>query len=56
MRLDDRERWINICPYAGKKDIRPPPPPIKHMAHVKDMAKNRTPISYSGLKHSIVRR
>lgn len=50
MPLCYKERWVNICPYEGKKDIRPPPPPVKHMNHVKDMAKNRIPISYSGLK------
>jgi hypothetical protein len=44
------DRWINICPYPAKKDISKPPPPVKHMPHVKNMAKNRKPISYSGLK------
>jgi len=44
------ECWIKVCPYPGKRDIRPPPPPVKHMPHVKDMAKDRKPISYSGLK------
>ncbi len=39
-----RERWINICPYPGKKDITPIPLPVKHMAHVKNMAKYRKPI------------
>jgi len=46
------ERWIHICPYPGKKDIRPVPPPITHLPHVKNMAKNRKPISHSGLKPS----
>jgi hypothetical protein len=44
MPMYDKKQWINICPYAGKRDIRPPPPPVKHMAHVKDMAKNRKPL------------
>jgi hypothetical protein len=44
------EFWVNICPYPGKRDILPVPPPVKHMPHVKDMAKDRKPISYSGLK------
>lgn len=37
-------RWINICPYPGTKDVKPVPPPVKHLKHVKDMAKNRKPI------------
>ena len=44
-------RWINICPYKnGRSPFLPVPPPVKHMKHVKDMAKDRKPISYSGLK------
>jgi hypothetical protein len=39
-----KEEWVNPCPYPGKRDIVPIPPPIKHMRHVKDMAKNRKPI------------
>jgi hypothetical protein len=39
-----RERWINICPYPGKKDILPVPPPVKHLECVNDMGKNRKPL------------
>lgn len=46
------KQWIKVCPYPGKHDIRPPPPPIKHMSHVKNMARDRQSISYSGLKPS----
>ena len=44
----ERPRWINICPYPGKQEIKPVPPPVKHMRNVKHMVKNRIPIS--GLK------
>lgn len=45
------ERWLNISPWRNLPlDIRPVPPPIKHLSYVKDMAKNRKPISHSGLK------
>jgi hypothetical protein len=37
-------RWINICPYPGKREIRPVPPPVKHLSLVKDMGKNRKPL------------
>ena len=40
----NRDRWVNICPYPGNKDIRPIPPPITHLSCVKDMAKNRKPL------------
>ena len=50
MPLSIRERWVNNCPYPGKRDIRPPPPPVKHMKCVKDMAKDRPSIWRSGLK------
>lgn len=39
------ERWLNISPWRNLPlDIRPVPPPIKHLSYVKDMAKNRKPL------------
>ena len=40
------EQWIDICPWRNiPLEIKPVPPPIKHMKHVKDMAKGRKSIS-----------
>ncbi len=39
------ERWLDISPWRNLPlDIRPVPPPIKHMSHVKNMTKNRKSI------------
>ena len=38
--------WVDISPWRNLPlDIRPVPPPIKHMKHVKYMAANRKSIS-----------
>jgi hypothetical protein len=37
--------WVDISPWRNLPlDVMPIPPPIKHMKHVRDMAKNRKPL------------
>lgn len=49
-------RWIDICPYKTcRSKFLPVPPPVKHMKHVKDMAKDRPSIfTNSGIKQNSV--